>query len=243
MSRKACFKKRSKTAEQMTDLTRDDVIKALSLVMVNEREFLGRWVFMNNVTVFEGLVAVMLTQNTSDKVATRVYERLKGRIGSITPNAILNLSRGELEEILRPIGSFRQRASRLIELATVVNERYGGSLEFIRNMNTEEARKTLMSLPGVGPKTADVVLLNLGKPVFPVDTHIMRISHRLGIMGGYERVSAFWIKLMKPNEYLMVHLGLIAFGRAICRSRKPLCSNCPLRDKCRYYMSNKTLQA
>ncbi|WP_291766290.1 endonuclease III domain-containing protein [Caldivirga sp. UBA161] len=221
----------------MEGLTRDDVLKALSLVTVNEKEFLGRWVFINNASVFEGLVAVMLTQNTSDKVATRVYERLKERLGLITPNAILSLSRGELENILRPIGSFRQRAGRLIELATVVNERYGGSLEFIRGMNTDEAKRILMSLPGVGPKTADVVLLNLGKPVFPVDTHIMRISHRLGVVGSYEKVSAFWIKLLKPSEYLMVHLGLIAFGRAICRSRKPLCGNCPLRVKCKYYIS------
>ncbi|ABW02704.1 endonuclease III domain-containing protein [Caldivirga maquilingensis] len=221
----------------MEGLTRDDVFKALSLVTVNEREFLGRWVFTNNASVFEGLVAVMLTQNTSDKVATRVYERLKERLGSITPNTILSLSKSELENILRPIGSFRQRARRLIELANTVNEKYNGSLEFIRGMGTDEARRTLMNLPGVGPKTADVVLLNLGKPVFPVDTHIMRISHRLGVMGGYEKVSAFWIKLLKPNEYLMVHLGLIAFGRAICRSRRPLCEHCPLRVKCKYYLS------
>lgn len=227
----------------MMNLTRDDILKALSLVKVNEEEFLGRWVFINNASVFEGLVAVMLTQNTSDKVATRVYERLKGRLGSITPNTILSLSVSELEDILRPIGSFRQRARRLIELAIVVNERYGGSLEFIRSMSVNEAREILMSLPGVGPKTADVVLLNLGKPVFPVDTHIMRISHRLGIEGGYEKVSSFWIRLLNPSEYLMAHLGLIAFGRAICKSRKPLCSNCPLRVKCRYYMNiNKANQ-
>jgi len=167
----------------MVSLTRDDVLKAISLVKIDEGEFLGRWVFTRGVSIFEGLVAVMLTQNTSDKVATRVYRDLKARLGSITPSSILSLSRLELEDLLRPIGSFRQRTDRLIKLATVVNTKYGGSLEFIRNMDIDEARRTLMSLPGVGPKTADVVLLNIGRPTFPVDTHIMRISHRLGVVG------------------------------------------------------------
>ncbi|MFP3194252.1 MAG: endonuclease III [Caldivirga sp.] len=225
----------------MVSLTRDDVLKAISLVKIDEGEFLGRWVFTRGVSIFEGLVAVMLTQNTSDKVATRVYRDLKARLGSITPSSILSLSRLELEGLLRPIGSFRQRADRLIKLATVVNTKYGGSLEFIRNMDTDEARRTLMSLPGVGPKTADVVLLNIGRPTFPVDTHIMRISHRLGVVGGYEDVSLFWRSILSPEDYLRVHLGLIEFGRRICRSRRPHCGECPIRDKCMYYRSGGTI--
>lgn len=221
----------------MGGVTRDDVLKALSLVNINEKEFLGRRVFMEGVSIFEGLVAVVLTQNTTDRAAIKVYETLKARLGRITPSAILSLNRAELEGILRPLGSFRQRADRLIRLAMVVNERYNGSLEFIRDLNLNEARGILMSLPGVGPKTADVVLLNLGKPTFPVDTHIMRISHRLGVKGGYEEVSLFWRRILKPEDYLMVHLGLIAYGRAVCRSRRPLCNICPLKPKCDYYLS------
>ena len=216
-------------------LTREDALKVLDLVKIDVRGFLGRYVFERGASVFEGLVAVMLTQNTTDRAAFRVYEALKGRLGEITPRKILSLNIGELEELLRPIGAQRQRALRIVELSRVVEERFGGSLEFVRNMDVGEARKLLLSLPGVGPKTADVVLLNLGKPTFPVDTHIFRISRRLGIVGGYGEVSGFWMSILKPDEYLKMHLALIAFGRTICRARNPKCWLCPLRNSCNYY--------
>jgi len=103
-------------------------------------------------------------------------------------------------------------------------------------MPTEKARQTLMEMPGVGPKTADVVLLfSAGKPTIPVDTHINRVSRRLGLAptcGGYEKVRLSLQEIFEPNNYLLVHLMLIALGRKFCRAHNPCCLNCPVNSLC-----------
>jgi endonuclease-3 len=103
-------------------------------------------------------------------------------------------------------------------------------------MPTEEARKTLMAMSGVGPKTADVVLLfSANKPTVPVDTHVNRVSKRLGLSpanGGYEDVRKSLQSLFMPKDYLSVHLLLIALGRKTCKAQKPLCCSCPVNSYC-----------
>lgn len=103
-------------------------------------------------------------------------------------------------------------------------------------MPIEEARKTLMELPGVGPKTADVVLLFSGnQSTIPVDTHVNRVSKRLGLApagGGYEEVRLSLQSLFKPDDYLAVHLLLIAHGRTHCKAIKPHCTTCPVNIYC-----------
>lgn len=103
-------------------------------------------------------------------------------------------------------------------------------------MPLEEARKALMELPGVGPKTADVVLLfSANQPTIPVDTHVNRVSKRLGLApakGSYEEVRLSLQSLFEPKDYLAVHLLLIAHGRTYCKAIKPRCANCPVNAYC-----------
>jgi len=199
---------------------------------VEESEFVGR---VAGGDPFRLLIATMLSQNTTDRNAIRAVRELESRRG-IEPGRIASAKPEELEELIRPAGLYRARARALIEVSKEVLRRYGGDLGRVLSLPTEEARKELMSLPGVGPKTADVVLLmGAGHPVMPVDTHIRRVITRLGILprnSSYEEVSKAIMMALPERDYLRAHLSLIAFGREICRAKNPECWRCPLRNDC-----------
>nr|WP_244372382.1 endonuclease III [Staphylothermus marinus] len=205
---------------------------------LNLKEFIAPNI--RDKSLFEYIIGVMLSQNTSDKNAIRAYLNLKKIYGEITPEKILSTSIEKLVEALKPAGMYNQRAQRIVELAKIFTER--NVKEELRKLVEEgklrEARKYLVNLPGVGLKTADVVLLMYYKqPVFPVDTHIRRVSKRLGYIekDNYETISRWWMKQLKPNEYLEAHLLLITHGRKTCKARKPLCDKCPINKYCKYY--------
>jgi len=151
----------------------------LNKVSYRLEDFVGVYVWVNTRDVFETLVAIVLTQNTSDVNALRAYNRLRELLGGrITPEALLNVDVAKIEEAIKPAGLARIRARRLVELASAA---INGALRDLDKLSVEEARSRLLSLPGVGKKTADVLLLNMGRPAFPVDTHIARIANRWGI--------------------------------------------------------------
>ncbi|AFK51253.1 HhH-GPD family protein [Thermogladius calderae 1633] len=204
---------------------------------IREGEFVGLVARRN---LFEHLVAVLLSQNTNDKNAIRALSNLKSRLGKLTPEKVLSLDVGELAQLIKPAGLHLQRARRIVELASYLRDRLEEFESEVRRMDVLEAREVLMNLPGVGDKTADVVLLvYFGKPAFPVDTHIKRITTRLGFVkgGSYKKVSGFWQSCLPPDKYLETHLLLIQHGRAICKARKPLCHECPIKEFCEYYKS------
>jgi len=186
---------------------------------------------------FQVLVITVISQNTNDVNTDRAYRRLEAK-GLTTPEAILKASVEEVEDALRVAGLYRNKARRLKELARRVIEDYGGDLSKLLSLPLEEARRRLLELPGVGFKTADVVLLFCGrKPVIPVDTHVSRTAKRLGFAdegAGYEEVRLSLQALYPPSPelYLDVHLLLISLGRRFCKARKPLCGECPLRQLC-----------
>jgi len=199
---------------------------------------------LKGIPLFEFIVAVVLSQNTSDKNAWRAYSSLKSKLEEITPEKVLAMKLEELAEIIRPAGMHYVRARKLLELAKIFSERDVEKLveETMRSNGIEEARRILLELPGVGFKTADVVLLMyFNQPVFPVDTHITRITLRLGFTRrrDYEEIRSFWMHSTSPGKYLELHLLLIEHGREICKARKPLCSECVLADICEYYRSRK----
>ncbi len=200
-----------------------------SFVKLREDEFVAPVLRRAGVDIFELLVAVILTQNTSDKNAFRAYYNLKNAVGRITPQALLALGEDKLAELIRPAGMHRIRARKLIELSKALSYL---DLSRIIHMDVEEARRLLTSLPGVGEKTADVVLVNLGKPAFPVDTHITRIASRWGIGKKYDEISRWFMEHLPRERYLEVHLKLIQFGRDYCRAKAPRCAECPVRDLC-----------
>ncbi|RLF09646.1 MAG: endonuclease III [Thermoprotei archaeon] len=186
---------------------------------------------------FQVLVITVISQNTNDLNTERAYRNLEER-GLLSPEAVLKASVEELEDALRVAGLYRNKARRLKELAEVTMEEYGGDLSKLLELPLEEARRRLLELPGVGYKTADVVLLFCGRrPVIPVDTHVNRTAKRLGLASpraGYEevRLSLQSLYPSDPELYLDLHLLLISLGRKYCKAGRPLCDRCPLSHLC-----------
>jgi endonuclease-3 len=129
-------------------------------------------------------------------------------------------------------------------LREITTQRGELDLSFLVDLSAVEARQWLMQFNGVGPKTAAIVLLfSLDKPAFPVDTHIYRISGRLGLRpdsANAEVTHSILADLLPPESYYSAHLNLIHLGRDICQARKPQCPRCPLQDLCVYYAEIQT---
>lgn len=178
-------------------------------------------------TPFELLIAVILSAQATDKsvnLATRVLFKHAN-----TPRAILDLGVAGLSEYIRTIGLYNSKAKNVIETCRVLLEKHGGEIP--------QVREELEALPGVGRKTANVILNTaFGQPTIAVDTHIFRVANRTGLAPG-ETVRAVEDHLLKvvPEEYLHdAHHWLILHGRYICVARKPRCPECPIVELCEY---------
>ena len=186
------------------------------------------------------LIFTILSQNTSDVNRDRAWSRLKARFP--TWESVLAADTAELAEAIRPGGLANVKAPRIQEVLRVIKREQGEfTLDFLAEMKVDEARRWLTSLHGVGPKTAAIVLLfSLGKPAFPVDTHVHRVSQRLGLIGlktSREQAHDALEKLLPPEIYYTFHLNLIAHGREVCKSQQPRCATCVLRKHCGYYQT------
>jgi endonuclease-3 len=184
---------------------------------------------------FEILVMTIISQNTADANTERAIESLSKNF-EITPQALANAEVGRIEACLHVAGLYKNKAKTIRAASKIIVEKFNGSLAPVLSMPLDEARKTLMEMPGVGPKTADVVLLfSANKPSIPVDTHVNRVSKRLGLApanGDYETVRQHLQSLFDPKDYLAVHLLLIAQGRKYCKARRPRCYECPVSNYC-----------
>ena len=180
---------------------------------------------------FELLVAVVLSAQATDKSVNLATQELY-KVAN-TPQAVLALGTAGLEGYIKRIGLFRTKAKNIIATCRLLLERHGGIVP--------QTREELEQLPGVGRKTANVILnIAFGQPTIAVDTHIFRVANRTGIAPG-EDVLAVEEKLLKfvADEFrLHAHHWLILHGRYICKARKPDCPTCPIRDLCEY--RNKT---
>jgi len=182
-------------------------------------------------TPFQLLIAVLLSAQATDKSVNLATRQLFAQYG--TPQALLALGEAGLAEHIKTIGLFRTKARHAIATCRLLLERHNG--EVPRN------REALQALPGVGRKTANVVLNTaFGAPTIAVDTHIFRVANRTGIAPG-ANVLAVEIKLEKvvPKDYVQdAHHWLILHGRYVCVARKPKCPQCGIADLCEY--RNKT---
>lgn len=176
---------------------------------------------------FQLLIAVILSAQATDRsvnLATRQFFPEHG-----TPQGLLDLGEEGLTQAIRTIGLYKTKARNVIKTCTILLEQHGGQVP--------ESREALEALPGVGRKTANVVLNTaFGKPVMAVDTHIFRVSNRTGLAPG-KTVLAVERALMKrvPPEYLLnAHHWLILHGRYLCVARKPKCPECGIADLCEY---------
>jgi endonuclease-3 len=178
-------------------------------------------------TPFELLVAVILSAQATDKGVNLATRKLFPVAN--TPQAMLALGEAKLVEHVRTIGLFRSKAKHIIETCRALVERHGGEVP--------SDREALEALPGVGRKTANVVLNTaFGQPTMAVDTHIFRVCNRTGIAPGKTplEVEQRLVKFV-PDEFKQdAHHWLILHGRYVCQARKPLCPACLIRDLCEY---------
>lgn len=189
-----------------------------------------------------GLVATVLSQHTSDVNSDRAYRRLRERFPSW--EAVRDAPPAEVEDAIRPGGLAALKTARIQEILRVLSTRAAGgppenALADLGRLPLAAARVRLRELPGVGPKTAACVLLfSLGMPAFPVDTHVLRVTKRLGLIGAHTTADAAHDELeaLIPARWRhTLHVNLIRLGREICYARNPACERCPLRAECQYY--------
>ena len=181
------------------------------------------------------LVATILSQNTNDRNSSAAYERLRGRFRSW--EALRRAPVGEIERAIRGGGLARLKARRLKRIVHILGRRRGRlSLEFLRDAPLEEARRVLGELPGVGPKTVSCVLMfAFNRPVLPVDTHVHRVSLRLGLIppGTTAEKAHALLQARTPDRLVYpFHVLLVEHGRRTCRARRPACGCCALANRC-----------
>lgn len=200
----------------------------------------GQPEWRNPLPPLDELISTILSQNTNDNNRDRAFNALIARFP--TWEAVRDAAEEELIQAIRPAGLANQKGPRIQRVLQQITAQRGElSLEFLRDLPDEEARDWLLQFKGVGPKTAAIVLLfSLGKPAFPVDTHIYRVSGRLGLRPtkmNAEKAHKHLADLFPPNTYYAVHLNIIRLGREICQARRPRCTRCPLQTECAYYQA------
>ncbi|MCS6907604.1 MAG: endonuclease III [Anaerolineales bacterium] len=203
--------------------------------------FYGEPRWRNPLPPLDELISTILSQNTNDTNRDRAFAALRQRFPSWEQVRDAPVER--VIEAIRPAGLANQKGPRIQEvLRAITAERGSLDLSFLSTWSVDEARTWLLRFRGVGPKTAAIVLLfSLGKPAFPVDTHIYRVTGRLGLRPAemtVEDAHSHLERLFSPETYYAAHLNIIRLGREICIARKPRCNQCPLREQCNFARRN-----
>ncbi|HWP31590.1 MAG TPA: endonuclease III [Fimbriimonadales bacterium] len=212
--------------------------KAIERIVEKLEALYGKPTYQQRYEPLDELVCCILSQHSTDAVAFPTFEGLREKY----PNweEIAKLTQKELAREIRRVGLPNQKAKHILGALKEIHKRTGSySLDILRKMPTEEARQWLISLPGVGPKTAAIVLMfAFGRGIIPVDTHVFRVGWRLGFYDkriGAAKAHDVLMKVVPEDLCYRFHLALIQHGRKICRARTPLCYLCPLTRLCAYY--------
>lgn len=183
---------------------------------------------LHHKNVFELLICVVLSAQTTDKRVNMITPDLFARYPDAA--SLSEADMADVEECIRTIGMYRQKAKNIISLSRILIEEYDG--------NVPESHEELIRLPGVGRKTANVVMsVGFGHPAIAVDTHVFRVSNRIGLADA-ENVLDTELQLQEKipvDRWSKAHHLLIFHGRYTCTARKPKCDDCPLTDICRYF--------
>ncbi|WP_207732211.1 endonuclease III [Heliobacterium chlorum] len=180
---------------------------------------------------FELLIATILAAQATDKSVNKITPSLFSRFP--TPESMLSLTQEELEQEIKTIGLYKNKARNILATCRILVEKYGGQVP--------RDREDLESLPGVGRKTASVVLAEAFQvPAIAVDTHVFRVSNRLGLAQGKDVVKTEQdlMKNIPMDQWRIAHHWLIIHGRQVCHARKPACGDCALTAYCRYHTGN-----
>jgi endonuclease-3 len=181
------------------------------------------------------LIQTILSQNTNDRNRDRAYETLKTRFPQWED--LLKARTGAVTQAIRTGGLAGQKARRIRQILQWIKDREGKlSLHFLKKMSSEKIKNTLEKLKGIGPKTVHCLLLfGMGRDVFPVDTHVLRVGKRLGFIPrrmNAEKAHPWMVPLIPKGKALSLHLNLIRFGKEICRAKNPKCEICFLSKDC-----------
>ncbi len=217
------------------------LIQKAQAVFQTLQDFYGIPEWRQPLPAVDELVSTILSQNTNDANRDVAFFRLKDKYPDW--EAVRLALPQDVIEAIRPAGLANQKGPRIQSILNkIAEERDSISLDFLSGWDREEARAWLSRFKGVGPKTAAIVLqFSLGIPAFPVDTHIYRVSGRLGLRPAsmdVERAHAWLEALFTPDQYGPGHLNLIRLGREICQARKPRCPVCPLRSVCDFFKAS-----
>ncbi len=213
-------------------------------IKVHERllEFYGEPFWRNPLPPMDELVSTILSQNTNDINRDRAYTALRLRYP--TWEEVRDAKKKDVISAIRTAGLANQKGPRIQKVLTAITQERGNlDLSFLRDMSVEEARQWLTKFNGVGPKTAAIVLcFSLGKPAFPVDTHIFRVTGRIGLRPDkltVEQAHPYLESVFPPETYYAAHLNLIRLGREVCHAGRPDCPDCPVRKLCHYQPKTK----
>lgn len=191
------------------------------------------------------LVSTILSQNTNDNNRDKAFNALRARYPSW--EAVRDASTAEVVDCIRVAGLANQKGPRIQQvLDQITSERGVLDLSFLNDLPLEDARAWLLKFNGVGPKTAAIVLcFSLGRPAFPVDTHVYRVTGRIGLRPeniSVEAAHPYLEGIFPPETYYAAHLNLIRLGREICHARKPDCAHCPLLGQCDYGQQQENIK-
>ncbi|MCP4429077.1 MAG: endonuclease III [Chloroflexi bacterium] len=187
------------------------------------------------------LVSTILSQSTSDINRDKGFYALKERYPDW--ESVMNAPEAEVVATIRSAGLANQKGPRIQNALRYVKGSQGAiSLDFLDELSLDEAKAWLTAIKGIGPKTAAIILLfAFNRPAFPVDTHVHRITRRLGLIGPKitaDKAHPILENMGDPATFYPLHLNLIRHGREICLARKPKCEICPLQAYCDYYQGS-----
>jgi len=208
-------------------------------VKVHERliEFYGEPTWRNPLPAIDELVSTILSQNTNDVNRDRAFNVLRAKFP--TWEDVRDAKEKDVIEAVRVAGLANQKGPRMQQVLKAITEERGSlDLSFLKDMSVDDARNWLTKFNGVGPKTAAIVLcFSLNMPAFPVDTHVYRVTGRIGLHPekmSVEQAHPHLESLFPPETYYAAHLNIIRLGREICTARKANCEICPIRKLCDY---------
>lgn len=193
--------------------------------------------FIPRFTAEEELVSCILTQHTSDANSFPAFTNLLEAFSSW--DELVAAGNERVADVIRSAGLANQKAKSIVGSLAEIHRRTGSySLDILRTMTTEEAQQWLQSLPGVGPKTASIVLcFAMGRDAIPVDTHVYRVSWRLGLIKegiGETKAFAVLTRMIPAGLSYRLHLALIQHGRTVCKAPTPICGKCAVASYCSF---------
>ncbi len=184
------------------------------------------------------LVNTILSQNTNDVNRDKAFEALTAAFPDW--ELVRDADHDAVIEAIRPAGLANQKGPRIQAALRYLTETQGAiTLDFLRDMSVDQAKAWLTAINGVGPKTAAIILLfAMNRPAFPVDTHVHRVTKRLGLIGprtGREKAHDELEQIVPPQDFYPFHLQVIQHGREVCHARQPECGVCAVRAWCNYF--------